>query len=293
MIALRFIIAVGLILIAIGCGEPDPKKAENENNYSRELNMDLDKLRDMVLDENWEALDLAEEIGSEAVPVLTELLKNKDSEIRKIALSSVDLTGDEAVPKITASMLGDINDDVRSTAIQNLKSNYNETVEGDLLLNIDNDDPKIRSVVPLLLANLGKDYYRNSMTARLEKETDDEVIHALWLALSKLGETEYKRKIAAKMDIPDAAIRYTTIGDLEYIGDKRFVNHLLPALDDKSPAYNVGSKDHPAMARVCDAAVNLIAQWYPNAFSFEINPFKVYEDDEVSQAIEYLKGIER
>ena len=81
---------------------------------------------------------------------------------------------------------------------------------------------------------------------------------------------------------------------MRYIGDKNLAVRILPALDDRGKAHLISDKNQPEpqYARVCDAAVNLIAELYEtNPFQFDLDEFKVYSDDEIQQAKSFLDSL--
>ena len=52
------------------------------------------------------------------------------------------------------------------------------------------------------------------------------------------------------------------------------------------------NQPEPQYARVCDAAVNIIAELYKhNPFQYDLDEFKIYSDDEIEQAKSFLGSL--
>lgn len=278
--------ALMLLLFVSGCAAP-----EKEKDVNMEASAKLDDLKNMVLEDNWDAADLAEELGAEAVPTLTDLMQNKNPEIRSLALNCLDLTGDESALPIIVESLKDPDDNVRSTAMQALEARYDKTVQKQMVENLNNPDPAIRGGVALLLGNLGGEKTSQPLHDRLEKETDADAGRDIRLSLAKLGDDKYKEEFASNLDIPDSKVRYKAIEDLRYIGDKNLAKYLLPALSDTGEVFNIGDKDRPVYGRVCDAAIMLLGEWFEKPFSYEVVDYRRYTDEEIEEAVKFLKGL--
>jgi hypothetical protein len=114
------------------------------------------------------------------------------------------------------------------------------------------------------------------------------------LALARLGDEELKDEFSSRLDTPSTAGRYQAVRDLDYINDSGLASRLRPALEDKTDAYEVGHPDEePRFARVCDAAVNLIAKWFDKPFSFEVDDLNVYAEEEIEEAKRFVESLEK
>ncbi|MCX6827051.1 MAG: peptidoglycan-binding protein, partial [candidate division Zixibacteria bacterium] len=135
-------------------------KKENRNletECDRNNAMELEELKEKVLEKNWDALDIVDSMADpiEAIPLLADLFKQKNTEVRLITVNCLTLIDDSSAFKILARALTDSIDEIRNTAMQSLRSNYDKSILNELTANLDNDDPSIRESVPLLIGNIG------------------------------------------------------------------------------------------------------------------------------------------
>ncbi|MCX6827645.1 MAG: HEAT repeat domain-containing protein, partial [candidate division Zixibacteria bacterium] len=145
----------------------------------------------------------------------------------------------------------------------------------------------------LLIGNIGDPKTKDPLCKRLSIEEDIEVKRNIKLALAKLGDTDFQKEIGSYLGNPDERLRYRAIEDLKYINDKRLTKLLLPSLDDTGRANLVSDKSEttPRFARICDAAVTLVAYLCNNPFSFEVSNMKIYSAEEIEQAKEFLSSL--
>lgn len=289
------IIALALIVVIISL-VPLNKISENDKSITETgemVRMDIKELESKVLDKNWDALDIVDTAAAPAgaLPLLVELSKNDDPEVREIALNCVAMIKDAGVPAIIAGALSDEDDDIRSFAMQALQTIYDESISDALVGNLANDDADVRSGAALLLGQIGQSSAAEPIEKRLAEETDGSVERNLKLALAKLGSADLKAFFADQMDAPDSEVRLQGLEDLRYIGDSKLAVRILPALDDTGQAHLITDKNQPEpeFARVCDAAVNLISELCGRPFEFEVDEFKVYSDGEIEQARTFLR----
>ncbi len=276
-----------VMAVCLICCSADADKNREERN------VDLDKLRSAVIEKSGDAQVQAEEMGTPAAPVLLELLDNEDPEIRDIALSCLVLTKYDDIAEVLAGCLSDEDESVRIRALQSLRSRYTSSILPRLGENLVNKDPAIRGGVARLIGRIGDTSAMRPLYSRIEEETDVDASKQMKLALAKLGDADMKDEFASLLDTPTSDGRYQTIRDLKYIGDSKLARRLLPALSDTGNAYQIGHPDEPPKyARVCDAAVNLIAKWFDRPFSFEVGDLKIYSEEEIAEAERFLKSLE-
>jgi len=277
-----------VVAVHIACGGPDQQRSRGEDK------VELDSLRKAVLEDSDDALLQAEEIGSPAMPVLLELLKNENPETRELALTCAVLTDDESVPPVLVEALWDNDAQVRASALQSLRSRISSAILQGLIANLSNTDAVVRGGVARLIGRIDDASAMKPLQKQLDQEDDASVSKQIKLALARLGDKELKNEFASQVDTPPPDGRYKIILDLEYINDKLLASRLLPALGDTSDAYDIGHPEaDPEFARVCDAAINLVAAWYDKPFSFEIDECRTYTDDEITEAESYLRSLEK
>jgi len=245
-----------------------------------------------VLAKDWEAMNLAEDIGDTAAPMLKELLGNHDGEIRDLALGCLVLTGDQHLTKILAQALSDTDEDVRMRALLALESRFDHTILPELLANLENADADIRTGVASMIGNLRDSSAVAPLQHRLQQEDDDESARQMRLALAKLGDESLKQEFAGQLDGANSGLRFQGIRDLAYIDDKALAARLRPALRDRTNAFEIGDPDQPRFGRVCDAAVMVLFRWYPQALAFVTEAPRNYTDDEIATAERFLDSLE-
>ncbi len=274
-------------LVSLNC-----KDKKDDAKIDGDKYMDIKELQEMVLSKNWDALDIVDTAAQpqQAIEHLVEWSKNEDAEVRELSLNCLAMIKDPSVPAIIAGALSDEDGDIRLFALQALQVAYDESIVGQLITALGNEDAEIRSGAALLLGNIGQDTAVGPLEKRLDKEPDESVQLDLKLALARMGNEELKTFFADQMDVPDSETRLTGLSDLRYIGDRNLAVRILPALDDMGEAHLITDKNQPVpkYARVCDAAVNLVAELYDQPFSFEVDEFKVYSDEEIAQVKEFL-----
>lgn len=283
---LRIAVLILIVASQSGCGD----REESREEYM----VEFDNLNKAVLEGSDDALILAEEAGPPAMPTLHELLKNENPETRELALTCAVLTDDESIPAVLVEALWDEDAQVRATALQSLRSRYSGEILQGLTAHLSNTDAMVRGGVARLIGRIDDPASMKPLHKQLGQEEDVEARKQIRLALARLSDEESKEEFAAQIDTPPAEGRYDVILNFEYINDKELAPRLLPALDDTSDAYDIShpEADHE-FARVCDAAVNLIARWYDNPFTFEIDEFRKYSDSEIAEAEKYLKSLEK
>ncbi len=271
----------------LACGDEGHERSKEENT------MDIETLRTAVLEKSDEAVIQAEKIGPSAASMLIELLESPDAEVRDLALCCLVLTGYDKTAAVLVDRLDDDDSQVRTRALQSLRSRYDSSVLPGMIKNLANPDPIVRSGVARMIGETGDTSAMKPLYGKLAEETDTEVKEQLKLSLAKLGDERLEDEFASRLDAPGMGGRYRTIRDLEYIGDKRLAKRLMPALSDTGKAYEIGHpEEEPRFARVCDAAVNLIARWFDNPFSFTVDEFRVYSDEEIAEAERFLGTLE-
>ncbi|MBU1319300.1 MAG: HEAT repeat domain-containing protein [candidate division Zixibacteria bacterium] len=277
-----------VVAVHIACGGRDQQRSRGEHK------VELDSLRKAVLEDSDDALLQAEEIGSPAMPVLLELLKNENPETRELALSCVVLTDDESVPTVLVEALWDKDAQVRASALQSIRSRISSAILQGLIANLSNTDAVVRGGVARLIGRIDDASAMKPLRKQLDQEDDANVGKQIKLAMARLGDEEFKNEFASQIDTPPLEGRYDVILALEYISDKRLASRLLPALADTSDAYDIGHPEaDPEFARVCDAAINLIAVWYDRPFSFETDEFLIYSEGQVKEAERFIRSLEK
>lgn len=255
--------------------------------------MELKEFEDMIKSRNWEALNVVSAAKDPMVfvPILEDALKNSDEEIRELGINGLTIIDNPEIPGKIMPALKDTDREVRTAAIQYLRSNYNESILRGLIDNLKNPDFEIRGGIALILGDLGHQKAVAPLKESLGGDENKGIARDIELALAKLGNTELKEKFASGLKSELVDIRLKAMDDLRYINDKGYALRLGPALDDRTVAYLCGTPDNPKEGRICDAAINLLAKWYKGDLGFQTYEIKIYSDDEIDLAKEFLNSL--
>ncbi len=254
--------------------------------------MEAKALHDKILKKSDNALDDAEQIGSAALPLLQEMLSNADGDIRALAMSCLSVIYDDQVPEILIKAIGDADDSVYMSVLQILRSRQLGSSHLPALIDhLNHPDSEVREEVPLLLGKLDNQEAVAPLTKQLGVEDNKSVIRSIKLALARLGSDECKNEFAACLAAEEPDDRLQAVEDLEYINDKNLAKNLLPLLDDQADGYEIGDPDFAEYSRICDSVVNMVSDWYGQAFSFEVDDVKIYGDEEIEEARKFLESL--
>lgn len=227
------------------------------------------------------------------LPIINELLKHPNPYTREIAIHCCsDFQPSVAMP-LNAAALSDSSVGVRSTALGYLSSYHDKSIISALLENLANADSLIRSGVAEILGKVGDSSHLSYLGRQYEKEVDPYVKKKIALSMAKLGDENKKQKIEQQININDSKVRFQCLRDLQYIDDKSVAKNILPALDDFGNTYlisNMGETPEKYM-RVCDLAINIIAKWYNNPFSFTVDNYTNYAESEIDEVKEFLSKL--
>lgn len=228
-----------------------------------------------------------------ALPIALKLLKHPNSFTRDIVANCLSDIKSPSVMQAFIDLLQDPSKEVRSTAISYLDSHADRSVLSGLIKNLENSDGMIRQNVALLIGKLGDASKLPQLRNAYNKETDAKVKRDIGLAMAKLGDIQSRENILLPFKKSLLDQQYQAILDLTYIDDKQLAKELKPGLDNRNNAYLISHFEQKPLiyGRVCDATVNLLAQWFPNAFTFKVDRYKKYSDKELNETIVFAKSL--
>lgn len=274
------------------------EKKQIKNNLKGEIALDFKELEKKVLAGDMDALDIVDSMDdkSKVVGLLENMSNEKNPEARIVAVNCLTLINTKITIKVLAKFLKDTEAEVSTSALQAISVEEDKSllksVSPQLVENLNHDNPDIREGIAYLIGKIEDQKLMEPLYKRLEVEEDKDVERNIKLALAKLGDNELKESFSIYAKKNDISICIRTLEDMKYINDKNLIQKLLPAIDDLREGYNIGTKDDPEFARLCDAAINLIAEWYDNPFSFEINRYKIYSKEEIEEAKKFLQSLQ-
>lgn len=234
--------------------------------------------------------------NAEALALMSQLADNAKPETRSIAVNCLcDIKNNDDITRKMIDVLNDPVEDIRHTAVTYLRFNHSADNVPKLIRQLDNLDTIVRSEVALLLGDIKDPRALNELKSRSEKEASLSVQKSIMLAMAKLGDKEMKKKVAQQLSINDSKVRFQALEDLKYVDDKSLAWYFIPALGDEGNAFMISDmgKIPPRYMHVGDLAVNMVASWYPGAFSFEINSYKNYSKEEFELVGKYLLTLKK
>jgi hypothetical protein len=254
--------------------------------------MDAETLQLKINQRSDEAVNDSEGMGAAALPVLKEALKDKDPEVRVLAISCLSVIDDQQVTGMLIDALGDSDESVYMGSMQILQSKQidKESIPS-LSDHISHREAQIREGVAILLGKFGDRKIEGPLRNQLKDETDPEITRAIKLALARLGDKAIEKEFIKGLHSESPEDRLRSLEDLDYINDKTKVIELSHLFDDTAEAYEIGDPDEPEYTRLCDIAVNLLSNWCDKPFDFEIDDDKIYSDEEIEKAREYIKSL--
>ena len=236
------------------------------------------------------------EHNSEAIALMFKLSENTKSSTRSIAISCLnDIENDPKVIQKMLNVLTDPVEDIRHTAVTYLNFNNSVAIVPQLIPHLDNSDTIVRGEIALILGNIKDPQALLALKERSKKEPALSVQKNIMLARAKLGDREMKENITKQLSINDSKIRFQALEDLKYIDDKTLAYYFLPALNDKGNTYQLSNpgKIPIRYMLVCDLAINMIAAWYPGIFSFKVDDYTNYSQEEIEQAKKFVASLKK
>jgi HEAT repeat protein len=230
-------------------------------------------------------------VGPDAGPALLQLLTDKDSQVRQLAVACLNAAGGPAASQGLLHELRDPTETVRAAAARFLRGHYNPT-DLPAIANTMNTSPDeyIREQLALLLGESGDASKIALLTTRLQSEKDEHARRADSLAAARLGDPASRSQLVRRLEHDDPAERVAALRDLPYVNDVRLLQHAAPLLDDIRPGLNVGPSHGPYFIRVCDVAVNIANQMLGGRFGWAA-AIKRYSPQELNEAKSVLFAI--
>lgn len=268
---------------------PTPKPS-NDPRKGDQNNMDL--LEQKVLNKEPSSVNLAKQMGKSAVPVLTPLATNADSDVRSIALSCLAFTGGDDVADIFIDGLKDESPSVSVEASRGLQRYLSPAIYQKLLDVYDEiKDPARRKDVALMLGKID-DANINDLKKKDEEEKDAEAKEGLMVASAKLGDAKARDEFLRRLSGAKDQELKRFLDYVEYIQKTWAIKGLSPVLGDKSEIVRIGvdglPDSGPEYLRGCDLAVNLIDKLLKPKFAFQVAGNRNYSDPELQQVRSFL-----
>jgi hypothetical protein len=249
----------------------------------------VDELVAAVRRRDYAAQNLAKAIGPSVGPALAPLLKDRDADVRVLAVYCLEAAGAPDTAPDAVAALGDPEASVRLDVSRVVQRHPEARVYPALFTAVRGlraDDPARTNAIFALGAN---------PAARIVDVRDICVVvsGACAPALARLGDAgaraAWSHTLGASHDATRAAMMRELV-DYLLVGDARW---LLPSLagvlDDKSPAIFLSESFGPGTSkveslRVCDVAVNAIAKITGKNLGFTVDGVTNYTDAQLAAA---------
>lgn len=244
----------------------------------------MSQISEAVLAQDLTAAAIAKKQGAAAIPELVQLLKHEDNGVRTVAVIAL---GEIDHPEAIIALMGAAEEEdgmVAGTAVAKLERHAGRIGTGrliELLTRMKNSaaQGQLVLVIGRLAGGVDTDQLQGFCTGR----TDADTVPACLASLARLGDKQARE---------DFTTYLTTARDLraftlaEYIGQRWLLPFLGVLLRDQSPVQSLGDPPpgFPAMLRVCDKAVVLIARISGEKMSFATDMHMNYDIDQLSEA---------
>lgn len=244
----------------------------------------MSQISEAVLAQDLTAAAMAKKQGAAAIPELVQLLKHEENGVRTVAVIAL---GEIDHPEAIIALMGATEEEdgmVAGTAVAKLERHATRIGAGrliELLARMKNSAAQGQLV--LVIGQLASGTDISLLQGFCTGRTDTDTVPACLAALARLGDDQARK---------DFANYLTTARDLhaftltEYIGQRWLLPFLGVLLRDQSPVQSLGDPPpgFPAMLRVCDKAVVLIARISDEKMSFATDMHMNYDIDQLSEA---------
>ncbi len=255
-------LAGGLLLLGlVTCGfaaeqaghTPEPGQQREERTMSQ--------ISEAVLAQDLTAAALAKKQGAAAIPELVQLLQHEENGVRTVAVIAL---GEIDHPEAIIALMGAAEEEedgmVAGTAVAKLERHAGRIGAArliELLGRMKNSAAQGQLVLVIGQLASGKDtsILQGFCTGRIDSDT----VPACLAALARLGDEQARKDFANYLTTARNLRAFTLT---EYIGQRWLLPFLGVLLRDQSPVQSLGDPPpgFPAMLRVCDKAVVLIAR---------------------------------
>lgn len=268
-----------------------PKGTGAYLNHEAKL-MSPQKIEQEIIEKNWHILEQQESFSPNAAQSIVPLLEHRDEEVRELAVHSLSRAEGPEARKGLLKALNDPDDMVRAAAARFIRSFLTASELPDLLNAIStNEDEYVREQAALTVGEIEQKSAIEALKSSFYEEKDSHARKAMSLALAKLGELQHRNAYLLRLREDNPQERTAALHDFVYLNDQNLVPEVIPLLDDKRDAENVGPSHGPYWIRVCDVAINKLDILLNHPFPFLIDRAKRYIDEEIQQTKNILGNL--
>lgn len=244
--------------------------------------MTTDLLVHQVKKADWDAVETAETLGETARSILVPFTRDKDPEIRQIALACLDNVGGPDASEAALKLLLDEDSEVVSSAIE-LLHNHPPFGQAEQLLKCyqQTDDPYAQEQIPVIAGRLAPEIDMSPWVPLLDLSADEEELNVGLLAgLARMGHEPARKRFVSMMLSSRGKESASLIEYCSYMQDTWIVPHMIPLLDRRERAVTL-FPDRDIYMRTCDLALEAIVELTKAEVSFPVNRPEQYNASEL------------
>jgi HEAT repeat protein len=229
----------------------------------------------------YRAIDESRVAGIASLPLLRRYSRDRDHRIRKLTMHCAGVIDLARSGLILVEGLDDENLNVKSAAANELAQRTCPAAAdaiGDRLV-AEEDELMLEQ---LALA-AGRSPGARSLELLSSVKPGGAVLAAhISMALARLGDAEARRILLDELEAPQARSRYDALEKLIYVAERGYAPRAMRLLGDRAEAVRVGFVQMPRYRRVCDQAVDTLAQLLGVRTDFPLAEDKLYSPAEIA-----------
>lgn len=269
---------------ALACAPPQARTASQKKEISgKEKTMTTD-LAQQIAAKDFGALDTTRLMGQQAIPSVEQAMKNKDGEVRELAVMCLNEIPGGAPARLLVRALDDPYVAIPLRASAYLLEHHSPDILPDLFRHLDDHaDESVRARVALAIGAIGDESAVPELRRRVEQPLPPAIARNVRLALARLRQEPFLTDYLAELRAEDWKARLQALRDFEYLNRPDLVRRLAPLLDDPTPVGNVGAPPAKEIVRICDIAVVVIAKVAKPGLRFEARHQRIFNDREIQE----------
>ena len=252
------------------------------------------QLKNYILsDKVFEAESILKQLGKDAAPVLKELTKSDNAQVRSNVLELAGELSDVESCRLILRLLDDPDSEVRNlAAFQVSKCSHQELIPDIITALEKHKDSHTRGILSLQLGMIGNKAQIAVLRKYCQETEDPELRQQISLALARLGNPDSRAELIQELGDVNLSVRYGALKDCLYVQDNTLAAYFTPALEDLRNVVQISIPGEmpPVYARMCDVAVTTMeALGYK--FSFSAETVHVRSHEELDEARKIVSGL--
>jgi HEAT repeat protein len=290
----RFLFFLSWVLIAAssGCSSGNIAVGQTEAQLkAKPMNTsDLDRLFAARDDQ---AVEIARQGGPSMVPKLEPFLRNKDQEIRLLAVECLAAAGGTEAARLLIRTLSDSNEQVRANAVNALHTILPVGLEDALIAAWDSSNTRdgyVRQQIPMVLGRMKAQRRIGDLKRRLAADPRQDVRDGMVAGLAKLGDPDGRQMFGDMLRDARGKRTADVIEYVKYEDEPWVVPLLVPPLQRREIAIDLSSHRRQVKRRECDLAADEVMRISKARFSFAIDAAAQYSDAQINEVLRYAQA---